>query len=517
MNVLVVDDEPIIRQVLRTMIDWESEGLRWYGEAEDGADAWEAVKTGAVDIVVTDILMPRMDGLELVRKLNGGAKRVAVVVLSCLDDFQYVKEAMKLGARDYILKPTMEPENLAIVLREAKESLLRERSEAEEFNRIRIQLEQSRQSQTGAELRRMLETDAEPNEGAFRRLFPEEETFTNTYASYMFYLAAGFPWTSGDWSSPEAFAVIPWSERQAMLIFEGLPAGSSQGNLFDPEQAIARLKRLVEERSVTFDTPCYVSAIPGIRGIGGLKAALDRHREEREQYFYGNVRAAAETGEELLPQAEKHNLLRALSGGNSNAVMHALAEIGNRIRARQPNAELVYDYFQELLSFSAAFARQHNEWLDLNDFGKTYLSPEAPRRHLQFETLLRETESAMTGLLELLSGSGYEWMESRNPFIRKAYEYMQAHYHLPISTTDIADHVRLSRSYISDLYGKETGESLSEALTRIRMDAAKKLLKSGNRKVYEIAEAVGFNDAKAFAKTFKRMVGCTPKEYVELM
>ena len=79
----------------------------------------------------------------------------------------------------------------------------------------------------------------------------------------------------------------------------------------------------------------------------------------------------------------------------------------------------------------------------------------------------------------------------------------------------MADHVRLSRSYLSDLYSKEMGESLSETLTRIRIEEAKRMLRTGEMKVYEVADAVGFPDAKTFAKTFKRVVGCSPKEFDE--
>ncbi|MEX2461817.1 MAG: AraC family transcriptional regulator [Paenibacillaceae bacterium] len=90
---------------------------------------------------------------------------------------------------------------------------------------------------------------------------------------------------------------------------------------------------------------------------------------------------------------------------------------------------------------------------------------------------------------------------------------MDENYARNISTIDIAVHVRLSRSYISDLYGKETGESLGEALTRIRISKAKIMLHKGELKIYEIAEAVGFLDAKVFAKVFKPLEGCTPREY----
>jgi two-component system response regulator YesN len=259
LNVLIVDDEPIIRVGLKTLVNWEQFGFRHVGEAEDGKEAWEQIDLLHVDIVITDLLMPRMDGLELIRLIQSHTRQIAIVVLSCMDDFMYVKEAMKHGANDYILKPTMEPEQLMAILISVREELLRTR-----------------------EMKRQLTS------------------------------------------------------------FQDL---------------------------------------------------------------------------------ENQNTIDVI--------------IENRL-----------------------------------------------------------TE-----------------LQTRNPFVIKAFRYMDENYANNISTIDIAEHVRLSRSYISDLYGKETNESLSEALTRIRINKAKEMLRIGELKIYEIAQTVGFLDAKVFAKAFKRLEGCTPREY----
>jgi YesN/AraC family two-component response regulator len=263
LNVLIVDDEPIIRIGLKTLVDWQQFGFQHVGEAEDGIEAWDQIDLLQVDIVITDLLMPRMNGLELIRSIQNHSRPIAVIVLSCMDDFSYVKEAMKHGAKDYILKPTMEPDQLIAILISVREELLRTR-----------------------EMKRQLTS------------------------------------------------------------FQDLE--------------------------------------------------------------------------------------------NQNTV------------------HLIID--------------------DIDD--------------------IRLTEP-----------------QTRNPFVMKAFRYMDENYANNISTIDIAAHVRLSRSYISDLYGKETDESLSEALTRIRISKAKKMLRKGELKIYEIAEAVGFLDAKVFAKAFKRLEGCTPREY----
>jgi two-component system, response regulator YesN len=110
-----------------------------------------------------------------------------------------------------------------------------------------------------------------------------------------------------------------------------------------------------------------------------------------------------------------------------------------------------------------------------------------------------------------VAGSGSQ--PSANPFVRMARQFMQENYSRNLSTAEIAEHVKLNRSYLSELYSRETGETLSEALARIRMEAAKEMLKEGRMKVYEVAEAAGYSDSKIFTKAFKRMTGFTPKKF----
>ena len=97
--------------------------LPMQGDAEDGLEAYGLLEALNIDIVITDLIMPRMDGLALIRKLKDCARPISAIVLSCMDDFTYVKEAMKLGAKDYMLKPTMEPESLLEILQGVKREL----------------------------------------------------------------------------------------------------------------------------------------------------------------------------------------------------------------------------------------------------------------------------------------------------------------------------------------------------------------------------------------------------------
>ncbi len=135
LNVLIVDDEPYIRQGLRLLIDWEAEGFRLMGEASDGTEALEIMKYSPVDLLITDIQMPEMDGLQLMSRLReNGRDDVYFVILSGYREFEYVQKAMKYGCSDYILKPINRDE-LLTVLGSIRQKLEREQSEREEEER----------------------------------------------------------------------------------------------------------------------------------------------------------------------------------------------------------------------------------------------------------------------------------------------------------------------------------------------------------------------------------------------
>ena len=117
---LLVDDDFLVRSYLKTLDSWEKEGYEVVRDVQDGEEALEVMNQEKIDIVVTDISMPLMDGIELIKAVKKNWPEVSVIVLSCHDDFEYVKEAMRLGADEYILKNTLDENSLLEVLEKAK-------------------------------------------------------------------------------------------------------------------------------------------------------------------------------------------------------------------------------------------------------------------------------------------------------------------------------------------------------------------------------------------------------------
>jgi len=125
----IVDDEPVIRFGIRASVDWEKEQIGLAGDFANGEEAWREICRDPVDILITDIKMPVMDGLELTRRTLARYPRTKVVLVSSYSDFEFVREGLQLGVLDYLLKPTLEPEGLLAIVRKCISKIELERSD----------------------------------------------------------------------------------------------------------------------------------------------------------------------------------------------------------------------------------------------------------------------------------------------------------------------------------------------------------------------------------------------------
>jgi two-component system response regulator YesN len=123
LKILIVDDEILVRIGIKSSIDWDEQGFQYVGDAADGEKAFELIKRTVPDIVLTDILMPNMNGLELIEKIKQCYPLIKIIVLSSHNDYEYVRNAMKLGVEDYILKTSMKPSELLTILKETAKKI----------------------------------------------------------------------------------------------------------------------------------------------------------------------------------------------------------------------------------------------------------------------------------------------------------------------------------------------------------------------------------------------------------
>jgi two-component system response regulator YesN len=512
MNLLVVDDEPIIRLGLRTLVEWEKHGLNFIGEASDGQEALEMIRSVDVDILVTDIRMPRMDGLELIRRTREIKESIGILVLSCLDDFAFVKEAMKLGAYDYILKPTMEPEELLSILKNMGDKLLQDRVAKEQIHLWQAELEQSKSFQNAAKIRHYLDNDvydAKLDEDLFMK--------GNGLYSLCICWSPSLRMSFGEWQFTDAAASVRLTDNSLLLIYPFESAGSKYEQ---HHQSFLRAKDIERHlyKELADETRWLICIGPMMSKLIDLKNNLQIHARQLQHYYFNYSKETViwddcpeMFAEAPFPYEHRNDLLRAISHNNADGIVYHAEQIGLSLKASKPPVAKIHAFIFELMGLAVGYAREEG-YAHIDDFEQQYVSLEKIQSCFQIDVLTEWLAEAMRELWNCRWGTTLHTISS-NVFIRKAMEFMKTNYNKNIATVDIADHVKLSRSYLSDLYSREMGESLIETLTRIRIAEAKKKLRSGEMKVYEVAESVGFSDPRSFAKTFKRIVGCTPKEY----
>ena len=327
-RVLLVDDEAIARTGLRSTFDWEKYGYRLVGEASNGQRAMKWIVNGDLDILITDIAMPVMDGLELTRRTRELCPWVKVLLLSCHSDFEYVREGIRLGASDYILKPTLDADSLAAVLDHMRLKL----EEEKQMQRILTEHEQQQRlnKKKAAEKTLFQALSGEP--GAIASL--EARNLNGDYMLAVLQLdsdpGAG---TAGvqhkDWHDeierlmeqlydqvPEALAVRLETDRIAVC----LPLGDE-----------ANRQVLEHEAAIRLPIRCTMGLSRRYNGMDKLQEAFREASESLEGLFFHRDQQILRAEELPLTDAD---LAQKTSASEMHSLRAALA-VGNMVKTEE--------------------------------------------------------------------------------------------------------------------------------------------------------------------------------------
>ncbi|AEI41013.1 response regulator [Paenibacillus mucilaginosus] len=512
-RVLLVDDEPLARMGLRETFDWEGSGYRVVGEASNGRSALPWIERGEVDILITDIAMPVMDGMELMRQVRESFPSVKIILLSCHSDFAYVREGIRMGATDYLLKPTMQPTDL-------KEVLDKARSQAEEERRIRDLVEHREQVRRREEL-----------EKAFARLLLGEGT-EESAAVEPPWLASGYRAVVAELDgaarlrSEEGgiYTEILMEELQESFYEEyggegiALRVGAEQLILvLKSTDGLERLQAKAAERGCTLTLGVSGPAA----GAVDFRRAVREGREAARLRFYegpGAVRPyRAEPGGGGAPQSGRgakepqEALLAALeaqtAGGRAEEAASLLDELAALWSEQRPSPAEVKRQARGLLAALRRPADAGSEAAERIEALQGMESLEEVRLLLQ-EALRSLQEPGEPAAVPEDAGL-------HRRIVSQALQYLGANYTRNISLQDVADHVAVSRNYFSELFKKVTGQNFIDHLIHLRLEHACGLLRTTTLRVYEVAELSGFNDVKYFSKAFKKVMKVSPADYRE--
>ncbi|HZG78209.1 MAG TPA: response regulator [Paenibacillus sp.] len=531
-RVLVVDDEKEIRNGLVTQLPWSEWGVHEIMDADDGDTALELAKRRRPDLVVTDIRMPRMSGLQFIEELRREQFDGSVIVISGYDDFHYAKEAFKLGVSDYLLKPVSKDElakAVAISLQRMRDRLAYEQSR----NLLQQGYESALPKMREEAMRELLE-----------RSYRDAQSLRIEHKLEQLKLG----WVSRSQLRPVVFGVdslkaIAGSEfsadAEALLkaVGEGIEQALEEHAvdryvLFrskaddwvavfgsDDAAAFAELEELTgaicdavgERLSIRISRGCA-------DGQGGVRQLHELHRSALDALAQRKVRGASEEEWDAFDANERlfdalldpKALVELMKYGSHQDVRDAAGCFPRLVKTWnvQHPKDLQQRAFEWLLDVFRT-AQRTAGWKETS----WERNPIVLWEHLERFDTLESLQEQVTDQLLKASESLKVQSDSRSQIVHEAKRIIQQRYHENLTLQSVSEQVHVTPVWLSKLFKKETEMNFLEYITDVRMQKAAELLADLNHKVYQISYLVGYQDPVHFSKLFKRKYGCTPQEY----
>ena len=529
-KVMLVDDDYPVLETLSSTIPWDKLGLTLIGTYENGAVALEAAQRQMPDIVVTDIGMPRMNGLDLIRALKELKPRIRFAILSCHSEFHYAQQAMKLNVQDYLLKDTLDPSDLEKLLAQFKASLDEETDRDQRQSQLKHIVDRNRERHKQSFIRGTIH---EPILDASAWM-KEAETFGLRISNKLCLPIACF--IDDQRRARQRFVtddvlrfavnnlldeMLDQEDRHTIhftydVLRSFILIPSNPGLKTNPYDVAAQL--LAKLQSAVFSTlKIKLSFIIGntCSSPAELKREMTELLGSTGQRFY----MRSKTMEKKQPMAflgedpfsvydEAASAFREMFMEGKMANIQAMVEHWiSHLRGQRFRPEAVKDWVLKLV-LDLKLKLQSMQ-LFRNQFSVEILHQEL----LEMDTL-EEIEGWIVHFFEtsLVVVDDVKVLSKRTEVL-DACQYVSLHLNRKISLDEVAEHLYMNPSYFSRLFKKETGETFIEYVNKMKVHRAKELLDQTNLPVAKICEALGYDNHSYFIKMFKTVAGVTPQEY----
>ena len=540
-KVYLVEDEIIIRQSIKNSIDWEKEGYEFVGDASDGELALPVILKEKPDILITDIRMPFMDGLELSRMVKAELPDIKIVILSGYDDFEYAKQAIKIGVAEYLLKPV----SSAVLLEHLSEIAEKVRDEREDLA-----------------LKKVYYQEMQENEELIKMKFLGELISGKLSLADAMEKGKRFHMNlSGPFYRIILFKFIQEDHVQAEQSEALAEAYEAVGGYVDRFRDVFRFQRGVEgwaflltsvEEDMETQTKAFIEGLKSVIApfdtltwFGGIGSEVARIRELRYSFREADKAFAGRFVQEpnqiisveqlnfeqqdnefdanIFGEINQFNqiITRFLSNGSLEEVESFVGALFTEIsedhfRSLMIRQYIIMDIYATVLTFCKKLRK------DAGVEGEVYGQWEGIRENEKILKLAVTTAESVDDIKDYIGTLLDHAIELRNTvsgrrysdIIQTAKERIEQDYMSEdISLNSVAAEVCMSPSYFSSVFSKEMGKTFIEYLTEVRMEKAKQYLACSSMKTSEISYEVGYKDPHYFSYIFKKTQGCTPKEY----
>ncbi|OPJ65017.1 response regulator transcription factor [Clostridium oryzae] len=506
---LVVDDEHFIRLGIKAMLERYKESFYTVYTARNGVEALKLMEKEQIDLVITDIRMPDMDGMELIKNIYSFTNKPEMLILSGYDEFEYAANALRYGVRDYILKP-IERTKFYDVLGNVEKILENKQNSKSKNLKLEECIKVFKKFQLGYLLLNNRLTDEE------RDIILKFVDISLLKSKFYISLIVR---RDGKASEDTIFVVNSILEgKQSItpgdyIIFEDTCSNvvllSKSGNAIMELDSYFRSHNTCKYFTVIYDSLIETSNVECTYKILRKMIYYKLVMQDINTLKYSDIQNKRK--EEYKVPTEKINHIYTLLGSNRNEEMQRIvdevldynaicnSDIGYLIDVFKELKHVLIDKIKEKYFYeSEPKFSKYDKIGKLQNYSDLY----------EYYHDMKEYINYMNAYIEAIKGDYNDKI-----CIYKALDYINQNYEKPINLTIVSNYVSMNYSYFSKLFKEHTGESFINYIRRIRMDKAKELLSQSSYKIYEVGERVGYEDTKQFTKAFRKFTSISPREY----
>lgn len=515
-KIMLVDDEEEVRTAIIKKMNWEENGFIVVGDAENGQDALEKIETLEPNVIITDIKMPYMDGLELTESIRKKYPSIKVIIFSGFDDFSYAKEAIRLGVTEYILKP-VNVDELTEILQKVRTGLDKEIASARDIDTIRSRYKESLPVLREQFLNKLLimgNYDKETIEKHMKEynIDLSGEKFTVCVVDVNFENVKD--------ELLKERKLIPiyiknFIEEKLTPHYKHAIFDSFKGEIViivskDDKTHLTDILRDICKnafRTIGIEFTIGVGRSVPLSDIAtSYKQAIDaigyKMIVDNDVVCIGDVEPL-NTGVLRLDEKEEGDLISAIKFGNEDRISEVVDFLVKKTEMVKVHVRQYQAYMLSILTCIIDLMQQYEvNIIKLEDYME----------------IVKDKKDFKIWLLNICKQINLELKENRETtskeIIRTAKEFLLNNYqNADLSLDLICKNLHLSPAYFSLLFKKETGQTYINYLTDIRLNKAVEMLKTTDDKTYMIAEKIGYTEQNYFSYVFKKKFGVSPTKY----
>lgn len=532
-RVLIVDDETFVRNLVEKNLQSSGLPIEVIGTAGDGEEALEKIRNEQADIVITDIAMPFMDGLELIQKLQEQGIHTKNIIISGYDEFEYAKKAIQMGVTDYLLKPFM-PNELTAVLEKVIQELESQSSLRQNMQMLMEQVDRSKFINQEHTIKAILNGVELPVEEIQKLEFPEQTAETSYLTCVLSLKGASWDFTVLD-QLEEFLNLIKYRYFSEQLHFCAVSLGQNKtalcfcGQIRDEKQfrkqVIAGLEKMSERMEEYYDFIPYCAlgrvyhTLPELKNscddaLFTWNEALDPEKKIR---VFG-----VKSPKELLDESEASSGIR-----NIKSCIRGVVCSGNEAEALRLLKQLMHLYASISSKGSEYIVMSVGELvygiaddMEKSGFGRIGIKKMSELNYqMSMISLLEIQEFLESFIRDCCKKVSENLLTNRSEVaVQRVQSFIEEQLNdRSFSIERVAERVHFSVSYIRQIFKEVTGESFNEYLIRKRMEKAGEYLRNTSMKIQDIAENCGYENQRYFTSSFKKFYGCTPTEFKVLV